>query len=377
MHRALLAAATFAGVALAGGCYNPSFDNPTCPTGECPSGFTCVQGQCVSGNSDIDAPNADGTDRDATITDGTPAVDAPVDANPCTGVSATWTRLTPTTSPPARYGHSMAYDPTRQRVVLFGGRTGPTNADLLGDTWEFDGTTWTQRTVVTPPTPRSDAAMVYDEAAGRVMMYGGYTSGGGTQSTYLWDGAAWSSRSTTGSPSFRHDHGLAYDTVNDRAVLFGGFLGGVGVDGHTWEWNTANSTWTDRTPATSPSPRLDHAMAFDVTRGLTVLFGGPDNQTWTWDQTTLTWTPRTTAPCTPPGSEPTLVHDPSRSTVVLLTGTDVWEWNGTGWTKTVTNAGPASLDESAAAYSTASSGIVVFGGLAGTPLGDTWILDVQ
>jgi hypothetical protein len=387
MFRALLAAAAFAELALGAGCYNPSFDNPTCPTGECPSGYTCVQGQCVTNGGEIDAPSSDGTDNDgtnvdatdtdATITDGTPAVDAPVDATPCTGASATWTRLTPATSPPARYGHSMAYDPARQRVVLFGGRTGPTNAELLNDTWEFNGTTWNQIVPATPPSNRSDAPMVFDDLAGRVLMYGGFTSGGGTQTTYTWDGTSWTLRSTTGSPSFRHDHGLAYDTTSDRAILFGGFLGGVGVDGDTWELNLATSTWTERTPSPAPSARHRHGMAYDVTRNVTVLFGGQDNQTWTWNQGTLTWTQRTGA-CAPPVSQPTLVHDASSSTVVLLAGTEVWQWNGTSWTRAVTNTGPAALNENAAAYSTAMSRIVVFGGLSGTtPLGETWTLDVQ
>jgi hypothetical protein len=79
MRRAL-----FVAIALAGGCYSPSFNNPTCPTGECPEGLTCVQGMCVQGNGDIDAPMVDTpmTDTpevDAPMTDG-PLIDAATDA---------------------------------------------------------------------------------------------------------------------------------------------------------------------------------------------------------------------------------------------------------------------------------------------------------
>ena len=35
-----------------------------------------------------------------------------------------WRMLSPTTSPPARRGHAMAYDAARQRIVLFGGFDG-------------------------------------------------------------------------------------------------------------------------------------------------------------------------------------------------------------------------------------------------------------
>jgi hypothetical protein len=46
--------------------------------------------------------------------------------------------------------------------------------------------------------------------------------------------------------------------------------------------------WTQRFPENFPSPRVGHAMAYDSTRGVTVLFGG-DNKTtllydtWGWN----------------------------------------------------------------------------------------------
>jgi hypothetical protein len=59
----------------------------------------------------------------------------------------TWTRVFPPVSPPARRfdTQGMAYDERTQTVVLFGGITGRQTA--LGDTWTWNGTTWTQRIV--------------------------------------------------------------------------------------------------------------------------------------------------------------------------------------------------------------------------------------
>ena len=48
-----------------------------------------------------------------------------------------------------------------------------------------------------------------------------------------------------------------------QVVLFGG----AGV-GDTWEYGT---TWTERVPATSPSPRAEHAMVYDERRRRVVL----------------------------------------------------------------------------------------------------------
>jgi hypothetical protein len=51
---------------------------------------------------------------------------------------SSWLPRSPRTSPSARYGHAMAYDVARQRVVLFGGATGDArNPHAVADTWHF------------------------------------------------------------------------------------------------------------------------------------------------------------------------------------------------------------------------------------------------
>ena len=54
-------------------------------------------------------------------------------------------------------------------------------------------------------------------------------------------------------------------------MLFGGYDNSH--VGETWEWD--GSAWTLRA-SDGPSPRYDHAMAYDSARGVTVLFGGYD-----------------------------------------------------------------------------------------------------
>src|SRR4051812_42949248 len=53
-----------------------------------------------------------------------------------------WQLRVPTSSPPARFCHAMAYDALRQVVVLFGGW----NNGYFADTWEWDGVRWAERT---------------------------------------------------------------------------------------------------------------------------------------------------------------------------------------------------------------------------------------
>ena len=78
----------------------------------------------------------------------------------------------------------MAYDSQRGRVVLFGGYG---DSGGLADTWEWDGSTWVERTPATSPPARSGHAMAYDSQRGRVVLFGGY----GTRPSRRHVGVGW------------------------------------------------------------------------------------------------------------------------------------------------------------------------------------------
>ena len=75
----------------------------------------------------------------------------------------------------------MAYDSARAVTVLFGGWDGSSN----GETWEWDGTSWTL-TSSSGPSPRGDAAMTYDSARGVTALFGGDD---GALDGETWEGA--------------------------------------------------------------------------------------------------------------------------------------------------------------------------------------------
>jgi hypothetical protein len=64
----------------------------------------------------------------------------------------------------------MTYDAVRGRILLFGGYD--TVAGELGDTWEYDGSNWTQLAPAGNPRAMSGHAMVYDLAHRQVLRYG-------------------------------------------------------------------------------------------------------------------------------------------------------------------------------------------------------------
>lgn len=148
-----------------------------------------------------------------------------------------WTKRN-TTSPPARQAHAMVYDAGRGVTVIFGGMgTGPAGqpSPSLGDTWEFDGNTWASRDVIGPP-PRRAPGVAYDSKRGLVVLFGGLGANGALGDTWAWNGIAWRRLATTG-PEPRAMGYMAYDKARDRVVLFGGRKGWPNDLDDTWEWD--------------------------------------------------------------------------------------------------------------------------------------------
>lgn len=211
-----------------------------------------------------------------------------------------WSAVTRNPSPVQRWGCGMAYDSARGKTVLFGGED--VNRVLLGDTWEYDGTNWTQQQVSGPP-PLYQLRMAYDVARARTVLYGGSLNGGANSvsgNTWEWDGTSWTLRSTTG-PHGRYRHALAYDSDRHVCVMYGGTAVEGGLSRQTWEWNGAS--WTQRS-INNPGDRYGHAMAYDPARHVTMVFGDVSNRTDTWElrvpcasQISITTSPHSAAAC--------------------------------------------------------------------------------
>src|ERR1700730_8414342 len=88
----------------------------------------------------------------------------------------------PVGKPVERAGAVMAYDPENHGVIMFGGATFAQTADgsnsiTLGDTWLWNGDSWTQLNV-TGPSPRSAAVASYDSVRHVIVLFGGSGPGG-------------------------------------------------------------------------------------------------------------------------------------------------------------------------------------------------------
>ena len=64
----------------------------------------------------------------------------------------------------------MAYDAANHTVVVF---TNATAHSVFGETWTWDGSTWTKQTTAAHPPARYEASMAYDAATSTVVLFGG------------------------------------------------------------------------------------------------------------------------------------------------------------------------------------------------------------
>lgn len=198
---------------------------------------------------------------------------------------STWA-LVPGSLPPHRGASALAYDSVRQRIVLFGGNNLGT---LLADTWEWDGVVWQQRLPVASPPPRCNHAMAFDRVRGVVVLFGGLDGGAGNTSlrdTWEWNGTSWSQRFPSNRPASRNRVLAAFDPVRRQVLLHGGSNDATYppiVFNDTWLFDGTN--WTQQQPSTPPTFRFDATLVSDWHRGRVVLLGGTglDPSTWEWD----------------------------------------------------------------------------------------------
>ena len=292
----------------------------------------------------------------------------------------TWTQRNSANNPGPRKRHAMAFDDHRQLAVIFGGALA--NLTPLGDTWEWDGNNWF-RVSATGPGARREHAMVYDAARRQTILFGGFNGTTNVGDTWAWDGIEWRQRSTTG-PSARRHHRMAYDSHRQRVVLFGGW--GTASLNDTWEWD--GGSWVQMTSVSVPTARHAHAMSYDSIRRQVVLFGGASGSqpaaladTWGWNGTD--WAQTSPTPAPRPRHGHAMTFDASRGVTVLFSGwggsnvrhlPDSWEWDGAAWTQVGTRTTPPAREHHTVAYDVGRQRVLLFGGANSTsdPLADTW-----
>jgi hypothetical protein len=292
-----------------------------------------------------------------------------------------WSEIVPQAAGPGiRDSHGMAYDTARNRIVVFGG--------YLADVLELDGVAWTQAGRTDWPASQDRHVVAYDDDRDVVFLYGG--------STEVWEYSVPAHTWTwhyVGGPGGRAGAAVVYERARQKMLLFGGRtrvngqLGSKNAD--TWQWDTATRTWTNVSPAVSPAARDDHALAYDPAHNRVILYGGRDAagtalaDTWLWNGSS--WTD-VTATANGPSARfgAVMAYDAVRQTVVLFGGdtgaqkrNELFEWDGqlVRWVQKFPGGALPQARSFAAlsSFDATAPGVVLFGGSGAALLNDSWV----
>ena len=198
-----------------------------------------------------------------------------------------WVQKHPNPHPPMLYGHKMTYDSANKRMVLFGGLYYSGGWRYWNETWVYDvaGNEWTKMTPSVSPSARYGHDLAYDPVHGRIVLFGGY-NGVYHNDTWVYDLVKdrWTEVYRESPPPRKAWHSMVYDSEINRVLLHTGYPSTTDV----WQYDTGSETWTQQTYNEAPSGRYLSAMVHDSTNRKNVLFGGYyyyKQDTWVHDHT--------------------------------------------------------------------------------------------
>ena len=243
----------------------------------------------------------------------------------------TWEQRFPATKPPWRLAHQAVFDSARNRVVIFGDENNP-----FGDMWEWDGVNWAAVGAGWGPPPRGSFAVAYDPLRQRTVVFGGKAAGVSVyfKDTWEWDGSTWTQRVLANSPLERASAAMTYDAARGCIVLYGGYRSkpstGQEMFGDAWELD--GTGWKPFLGTTGPPERFRHRMAYDPVQRQILLFGGHGyglyKDTWIYRTPRPAWIAPYGAGCAGSAGIPALGAEP-----------DSWPWIGATFRATLRGIG--------------------------------------
>ncbi len=219
------------------------------------------------------------------------------------GGSPTWIQILPTGGPPTQRAYPTAiYDPASNQMIVFGGCTGGNSSSrntVLNDTWclkhanGFGGSPeWVQLQPVGPlPSGRNSHTAVYDPSSNRMTVFGGIANNGvGPVLNDAW--VLTNANGQGGTPQWiqltpatsipgRFNHTAIYDSSTNRMVVFSGALNTAHVETNdVWVLTNANGVgampaWMQLSPANGPPlPRENADAVYDPSSNRMTIFSG-------------------------------------------------------------------------------------------------------
>jgi hypothetical protein len=222
---------------------------------------------------------------------------------PVAGSTSPWIHFSLQGGGPFLNSTPIVYDPTSNRLIVFGGYASGPCCVGLNDTWVLanangiGGTPQWQQLATSGPLPPGRVAQsaVYDAANNRMIIFGGgvLSSSGLYAIRYndVWVLAnanglggtpSWTELSPTGAPPVAREGAKAtYDPATNRMTIFGGGNNGImDIPNDTWVLTNANGLtgtpqWIQLSPTGNlPAPREVFVSTYDQAANAMTVFGG-------------------------------------------------------------------------------------------------------
>jgi hypothetical protein len=139
-----------------------------------------------------------------------------------------WTSISVTGSPSARAFEGMTYDPLDKYILLYGGAINLTGSVAdNNETWSFAGGSWRQLPTIDSPGSRDSFGIAYYPSIQSVLVYGGRSGECGRDLGDTWEFqmGAWIRAFPISSPPASHGMTLSFNPATGTMILFGGWTG--------------------------------------------------------------------------------------------------------------------------------------------------------
>jgi predicted outer membrane repeat protein len=212
--------------------------------------------------------------------------------------SLKWSQLYPTGDLPGSIGSQLIFDSVNNRVLFFGGESIDPPYETLNETWalELDGLRWEKlATKNTSPNGRVGHGTIYEPTKHRMIIFGGKYHDQNTNDTFFDD--MWELNLNTlewneiAALNLIHPARAAFvmvqDIPNNRLIVFGGENSVYISLNDLWEFNFTLNKWKELVPGgVFPEERAWFTGDYDHLRNRMLIFGGNNsftsilNDTW-------------------------------------------------------------------------------------------------
>ena len=189
-----------------------------------------------------------------------------------------WSKRVTNGTPGPLDGPALAYDPSADQVVMYGGLQSYSPFHYTNLTWVYHAGNWTSAHLNPTPPPRLAGTMVYDPDLGGTVLFGGYNNSDPSGATllndlWLYKAGNWSKISTSTAPPLRTWAPLAYDPGLHELVLYSGVNVAGQCIGDTWTYGSGGWARVSANPG-GPPHLCANILGYDPLLGHVVLTGG-------------------------------------------------------------------------------------------------------